>query len=80
MQHDGQFLPEHWKSFQEKLGIMNDAFPLLFAGLICALLSWAFWHLLGNDAFSVLLNIWLVCAVADNLRLRRKLRKLETSG
>jgi hypothetical protein len=58
---------------------MNDAISLLLAGLACAFLSWAFWHFLGNDALSILMTLWLVLAIADNIRLRRKLRERETS-
>lgn len=53
---------------------MRDSISLLGAGIIFALLGWAFWHYLGSDAPSALATIALVVA-ADNVRLRRQLRK-----
>ena len=55
---------------------MKDRIALLAAAVLCALLSWAFWHYLGNDAFTVLPTVGLVVFAFDNYRLRRKLREL----
>jgi hypothetical protein len=53
---------------------MKDALLLLATGVAFALAAWAFWHYLGKDAFGVLNTLFLVIAVADNFRLRRRLR------
>jgi hypothetical protein len=54
---------------------MKDALLLLAAGLVCSLFAWAFWHYLGHDGFGVLNTLFLVVALADNVRLRRQLRE-----
>jgi uncharacterized membrane protein YfcA len=53
---------------------MKEALLLLATGVACSLVAWAFWHYLGNDAFSTLNTLVLVGVVADNVRLRRQLR------
>jgi hypothetical protein len=53
---------------------MKDSLSLLATGAGVSLIAWAFWHYLGNDAFSTLTTVVLVGVVADNFRLRRKLR------
>ena len=53
---------------------MKDSLSLLATGIVCSAFAWAFWHYLGNEAFSVLNTLFLVSAVADNFRLRRLLR------
>lgn len=53
---------------------MKDTLLLLATGVACSLVAWAFWHYLGNEAFSTLNTLVLVGVVADNFRLRRKLR------
>lgn len=53
---------------------MKDSLLLLATGAGVSLVSWAFWHYLGNDALSTLNSIFLVGVVADNFRLRRQLR------
>jgi hypothetical protein len=59
---------------------MKDALLLLATGVACSLAAWAFWHYLGNDAFGTLNTLVLVGLVADNFRLRRKLRERETEA
>jgi hypothetical protein len=53
---------------------MKDALLLLVTGVACSFFSWAFWHLLANDALNVVITLALVGVVADNYRLRRQLR------
>lgn len=53
---------------------MKDSLLLLVTGVACSFVAWAFWHYLGNDAFSVMNTLVLVGFVADNFRLRRLLR------
>lgn len=53
---------------------MKDRAKLFFTAIICALLGWAFWHFLGQDAFAALPTLGLVIFAADNVRLRRELR------
>jgi hypothetical protein len=55
---------------------MKDRLQLIFVGGTVAVLAWAFWHVLGKDAFSALPTIMLVAVVADNVRLRRQLRSI----
>jgi len=59
---------------------MKDALLLLATGTGASLAAWAFWHYLGNDAFATLNSLFLVGAVADNFRLRRRLRERGTQG
>lgn len=56
---------------------MRDRVLLLIAAGLLAAASWAFWHFLGEDAFTVFSTFILLSLVFDNLRLRRKLRYLE---
>lgn len=57
---------------------MKDSLLLLATGLGLALTSWAFWKYGGNDALSVFATVGFVCAVADNVKLRRQLRDMRT--
>ncbi len=54
---------------------MKDSLLLLATGLGLALTSWAFWLYGSNDALSVFATVGFVCAVADNVKLRRRLRE-----
>jgi len=56
---------------------MKDSLLLLVTGAGISLIAWAFWHYLGNDAFSTLTALVLVGLVADNFRLRRQVRALQ---
>lgn len=53
---------------------MRDTVLLLLASALCGALAWAFWHYLGNDAFSALSIIVIVILGAENGRLRKQLR------
>ncbi len=57
--------------------MMKDQIWLILCALGCAAVAWAFWHYLDNHAVSVLTLIAMVSVVADNLRLRRKLREAQ---
>jgi hypothetical protein len=59
---------------------MKDQLLLLISAIACAFGAWAFWHYLDAEAVVTLMTLALVSAVADNLRLRRKLRKTERRG
>ncbi|KRB92938.1 hypothetical protein ASE26_28500 [Duganella sp. Root198D2] len=56
---------------------MRDQVLLLLSAVACAFGAWAFWRYLDTDAVVVLMMLTLVSVVADNLRLRRKLRETE---
>lgn len=56
---------------------MKDQLLLLLTGLICAALSWLFFWYFGQEAFSILALVALIGALADNARLRRRLREME---
>ena len=60
--------------------MMKDQVWLLLSAVACAFGAWAFWHYLGADAVVALMTLALVSAVADNLRLRRKLRETQWRG
>ena len=53
---------------------MNDRLLLIISAIIVAIASWAFWHFLGENAFTGLSTFFLISLVVDNIRLRRKLR------
>ena len=55
---------------------MKEGLSLLLTALVCAVGAALFFKYLGNDAFSVIMLVTLVCAIWDNARLRRKLREL----
>jgi hypothetical protein len=57
--------------------MMRDQFWLIVCALGCAAAAWAFWHYLDSHAVNVLALIAMVSVVADNLRLRRKLREAQ---
>lgn len=59
---------------------MKDEVLLLLSAIACALGAWAFWRYLAADAIVVLMMLALLSVVADNLRLRRKLRETERRG
>jgi hypothetical protein len=59
---------------------MKDQILLLLSALACAIGAWAFWRYLQADAVVALMTLALVSAVADNLRLRRKLRESRRRG
>lgn len=56
---------------------MRDRILLLISAGLLALASWAFWHFLQGNAFTVFSTMILFLLMLDNLRLRRKLRYLE---
>lgn len=55
---------------------MKDRLQLILAAGVFAALAWAFWHLLGKEAFSALPTAMLIVVIADNVRLRRQLRSM----
>lgn len=55
--------------------IFLDRVGLILAGLVASAGAWAFWHYLGQDAFGVLAVIVMAGLVADNRKLRRRLRE-----
>ena len=66
-----------FKENMEGLGLvmhMKDALLLLATAAACSSGAWVFWHYLGNDAFGTMTTLALVGVVADNFRLRRRLR------
>lgn len=60
--------------------MMKDQVWLLLSAMGCAGGAWAFWHFLDTKAVVVLMTLALVSAVADNVRLRRKLRETQRGG
>ena len=53
---------------------MKDSLLLLLTGIVCAAGAWLFFWYFGQEAFSILMLIALIGAMADNARLRRRLR------
>ena len=54
---------------------MKDSLLLLLTASCASLVAWLFWHLTGSSGSDVLAMIVITTLFADNLRLRRKLRK-----
>jgi uncharacterized membrane protein YfcA len=55
---------------------MKDGILLLLTGVLCACGAAWFFRYFGNDALSVIMLLALIGAVADNARLRRRLREM----
>ena len=55
---------------------MKDGLLLLLTGIVCAAGAWLFFHYFGQDAFFILTMIVLFTTIADNRRLRRRLREM----
>jgi hypothetical protein len=53
---------------------MKDVAILLLAGAIVSALAWAFWHYLDDDASTVIATTAIVALLADNARLRNRIR------
>ena len=47
---------------------MKDNFLLLLTAIICALVAWAFFHYLQNYAFTILLFISVIAALAKPVK------------
>lgn len=60
--------------------MLKDQILLFCMAVACAIGAWAFWHYFDTDAVVALMTLALVSAVADNLRLRRKLRETRRRG
>jgi len=59
--------------------MMRDRVLLILFAVAFAVGAWAFWHYLDQDALATLSILALVSVTADNLRLRRKLRDMDSS-
>lgn len=55
---------------------MKDGLMLLIAGLVCAGGAALFFRFFGSEAFTVIMLVTLVSVLADNARLRRRLREM----
>lgn len=53
---------------------MRDTVLLLLASALCGAFAWAFWHYLGNDAFSAMSILVIVILGTENARLRKQIR------
>ena len=53
---------------------MKDSLLLLLTGIVCAAGAWLFFRYFGQEAFGILMLVSLIGAIADNARLRRRLR------
>jgi len=53
---------------------LKDQCILLGAGLVCAVLAWAFWHYAGADGGAIPVMLAFISVVLDNRRLRARLR------
>ena len=53
---------------------MKDSIVLLISAIGMAVLAWGFWHVLGENAFNVIVTMALVALSVDNIRLRKQLR------
>lgn len=57
---------------------MKDRILLILASLLAAGLAWAFFHYLGQDAWSLLSGALIVVLGCQNVRLQRKLKALRS--
>jgi uncharacterized membrane protein YfcA len=55
---------------------MKDGLTLLIAGLLCAGGAALFFRYFGSDALNIIILLTLICTIADNARLRRRLRDM----
>jgi hypothetical protein len=53
---------------------MKDVAALLLASAIVCALAWAFWNYLGDDGFTVISTMVIIALLADNARLRNRIR------
>ena len=53
---------------------MKDRFALIAAATVLSIMAWVFWHYLGDDAFDVLMLIFIIMLAADNYQLRKKIK------
>ncbi|MGC1509901.1 hypothetical protein [Ketobacter sp.] len=56
-----------------------DRGALLIVALICAFLSWCFWHFLGQNAFDVFALIFMFSLLSENYFLKTELKKYRDS-
>lgn len=55
---------------------MKDGLLLLITGLLCAGGAALFFRFFGSDALNIIVLVTMICALADNARLRRRLREM----
>lgn len=53
---------------------MKDKILLIITGIVCALLAWIFFYSAGEDSFSIMSMILIICLMSDNYRLRKKIK------
>jgi len=56
---------------------MKDSLLLLLTASCVAWFAWYFWHLAARDGFDVLALVCMETLIAENIRLKRKLKKYE---
>ena len=59
---------------------MKDQLSLLAAGLAAAGIAWVFWHYSGEAGGLIVLILAVAALLADNRRLRKRLREREGGG
>jgi hypothetical protein len=59
------------------MSFLKDQVLLLVAGIVCAGLAALYFNFLGENAFTLLLEIALVAFVVDGIAMRRKLKQSE---
>lgn len=55
---------------------MKDSLILIGTAILLAVIGWALWYFAGREGFGMFSSLALLLLLADNFRLRRKLRKL----
>jgi len=56
---------------------MRDSLLLLLAACCASAVAWSFWHFTGKNGFDVLAILVMATLFAENLRLKRRLRKYQ---
>lgn len=57
---------------------MKDRILLILASLLAAGLAWAFFHYLGQDAWSLFSAALIIALSCQNIRLQRNLKALRS--
>lgn len=56
---------------------MNDQVLLILTGIFAAAVAWAFFYFAGQNAFSIMNIVLIICLMADNYRLRKKMKSMD---
>ncbi len=55
---------------------MGDRLILITVAVVVSILAWLFWHYLDDEAFNVMMLVFILVLVGDNYQLRKKIKTL----